>query len=502
MKRGFSTLEILLALTIMTTTLIAVVLVEVGTPSALADGTKEIAATEVATSMLMIEMQEGMSDFTSVTPIASTTSNNITSSVTVTPLPDGYTSLLTSTAAWIDVEGEERLISLHALVTDFLHVSENSPCSNVLGGDWMHPTSFTSSVSPGNLLPSGFTIDNPISALTLSSSTLVAAIGTTTTKSDPTLLLFSLSSTTQPSYLGSIDNATSTKQGVNSVAISGTNVFAANAVKSNFSTCKTGSSCAQLQIFDVSNPLVPTDSNNFELATMTAPFALGSEGQSIGKSITYDNGYVYLGLTKTSATNGEEFNIINVRNPRSPIWLGGYSVGRSINQIVVRGAYAYLATDDPNAELIILNIQNPENITLTGTYDAAGASTFGYGNTLAVTGNTLALGRTYTPNGPGLYLLSITTTSPQVLSSEPIASALNPINVQSVLLRDFILFVLTNNSVELFNIQNTTHPIAYGSPIALPSGSTGSSIACLDNTIYVSSIGNDQTGYLTAISAS
>ena len=486
---------------IMTTTLSAVVFVEFGAPSSLANGAREIVAIDSASVLLDASFHHGLLDFKNVTSVASTTTNGITVSLNVTFLPDGFTKLLTSNAAWTDVEGRQKFISLHSLITDFAEVPQNF-CSDVLTGDWSHPQEHTFTLISGDLLPSGFSPLHPISTLTVSNSTLVGGISTTSTKSDPSLFVFDISSTTEPIYLGSVDNASSTVRGVNDIAVSGNDMFVANAGQPSFATCKEGPSCSQLQIFDISNPSAPLNIRNLELSTTSAPFATGSGGQSIGKSIAYANGYVYLGLTKTGSTAGEEFNVIDIRIPQAPLWIGGFSVGRSINRIIVRGTFAYLATDDPTQEFIILDIHDPTNIKLVGAYDAPGASTFGYGNALAIEGSFAALGRTYTPNRPDLSLLSIASAAPQLVSSEQIASRLDSVNIQGLLVRDFLLFVLTSNSLESFDLHDTAHPSLYTTPFLLPTGNTGTSLTCRGNTLYVGSVGPDQTGYLTVITGS
>ena len=498
--RGFSTLEILLALTIMTTSLSAVVLVELKAPQSLADGSKELTATDNAASLLESELQHGLTDFKDVEFVASSTFDGVTTSLNVQLLPDGITKTLASLATWTDTNSVNRTIVLHGIVTDFADAFPSS-CSDVLVGDWTRPQMHTFSLTANDLLPSTLTSTYPLSSLAVASSTLIGTIGTTSSKTDPTLFVFDISFTTLPRYEGSVDNASSTRQGLNAAVVSGNYVFVASANKANFSTCKQGPSCAQLQVFNISNPSTPIDIDNFELPTSTTPFAVGSGGQAIGKSIAYANGYVYLGLAKT-ANGGDEFNVIDVRNASAPTWVGGFPIGRTINRIVIRGSLAYLATDDPERELIILNVSNPTNIALVGSYDAPGASDFGYGSDLALVGTTLALGRTYSPNASGLALLSLASTSPEPLSSEQIFSVQNPTSVQALLSRGFLLFLLTNDSLELFDLHDPTGLQNYANFLNLPDSSIGSALACRDNAVYVASVGTSQNGYLSIVTGS
>jgi hypothetical protein len=244
---------------------------------------------------------------------------------------------------------------------------------------------------------------------------------------------------------------------------------------------------------------------NFLLSTSTAPFATGSGGQSAGKSIFYKNGLIYLGLQKTGNAQGDEFNIIDVRDPKNPVWLGGYSVGRIVNQIAVLNNYAYLATDDPNRELLILNVQDPGNIAMTGSYDAPGNTASGFGEAVFVASSTAALGRSYIYNQPEFMLLDLSSTSPSVLGSALINKLSETASVETVIIRDFIGFVLTNSELQLWDISNPQHMNSYTSSIPLPenSKSTSSSVlTCGNNTLYIASSDSVHTGYLTVVTGS
>ncbi|MDR3546718.1 MAG: hypothetical protein P4M11_00330 [Candidatus Pacebacteria bacterium] len=489
----------MLALTTLSAALTGVMLVGIGLPDAVADGSREITAMQRASLLMDTAYTIAFNNFASVASIASSTTSGITTSLTILLLPDG-SDYLTSTAEWHDAHNSERYSILHGIITNYKSATKNS-CNDVLLGNWNKPQVQTYALSSGGLIQSGVPGAHPISVLAVNGTTLAVGISTTSSKTDPSLFLFDLS-LGRPSYLGSIDNASSTTQGINGIALSSGYAYVANAARADFSTCKAGPSCSQMQIFNVGNARSITDVADVELATATPPFAVGSDGQSIGKSIAYANGYAYLGTAKTGAANGDEFNVFNVQNPQSPVWLGGFSVGRSINRIVIHGTYAYLATDDSSRELIVLDVHDPTHISQVGTYDAPGAANFGYGNDLAYQNTTLALGRTYSPNGPGLSILSIASTAPSLISTENIASPSNPASVEAMLMRSFLLFVLTNTSLEFFDIKNPYNPVPYADTLTLPFGSVGTDITCQANTIFVSSVGADQTGYLTQITGS
>jgi hypothetical protein len=420
------------------------------------------------------------------------------------------------------------------VVTDFQDISTNGSCDPVLIGDWTHPQSSTfvmssaSSVNAGSsinltsLLPNSVpTHSYPLKALALGTSTLVAAVGSSTSATDPTTFLFSLASSTHPTYLGSIDNATSSLSGVNAIAINGSIIYAANAFPADFSSCAaraTGALCSQLQIIDASNPAAPAVVTNFQLATSSGPYATGSGGQAVGKTLFYANDLLYMGLQKTAAiqggssaaATGDEFNIINVQNPLAPVWLGGYSVGRTVNQIRVLNGFAYLATDDPSRELIVLDVHDPTHPTLAASYDAPGSSIYGYGEGLAVSSSTILLGRSYTYNGPGLSVLNNTEASAANSSYSALSSTTESSSVAEIILQSFLAFVLTTSELEFWNISDPTHPSMYASPL-LVSGATGASTAvaggvnsmvCRHSTLYMASSDANHVGYLTIITGS
>jgi hypothetical protein len=296
---------------------------------------------------------------------------------------------------------------------------------------------------------------------------------------------------------------------VAATAVNNSTLYVASAVQPDFSTCTVSSSCSQLQIIDISTPSTPTLITNYKLPTLTSPFAIGSRGQASGKSIFATNDLIYLGLTKPTGTQGDEFNIIDVHNPHSPQWLGGFRVGRTINQIQVLNGYAYLATDDPARELIVLDVHNPASITLIGSYDASGSSTFGFGKaiTLARTTftNNLALGRSYTASGPELFLLNMSDLkNPLLLGSQQISSRTSPVSVEQIVLRDFLGFILTDTALEFWNITDPEHLSPYAIELLLPGGESQKHAAfvCRHNTLYVASDALNRTGFLTIVTGS
>jgi hypothetical protein len=492
-KYGFSTIELLIALMIMTTTLTATTLITLELPSAVFDGNKEMEAGNQALRLLNNTFTRGLTSFDSITSLATTTTNGIQSSLSVQVLPDGFTKLLFATVSWIDSHQRTRFLVLRGIATDFAHAAHTT-CSNVLGGDWSVPR--RTFVSFPFFPIQSVTVDSASGA-----NLLAAATQASVQKTDPVLSIFDISSSTAPVRLGSLDNASSTKSGYAALAMHDHSIYAANDHASDFDTCVTGPTCSQLQIIDATNPAAPVLAESFQLATATEPYAGGLGGQSAAKSIFYQDGLAYLGLQKTPS--GDEFNIINVRDIRHPQWLGGFSIGRTINHVEVRNSIAYLATDDPTHELLILDVHDPQHIFEVTSFDAPGYSTYGFGEALSVQGNMIALGRSYTTSGPELLFFNDTASSSlTVTASTSINGLFGTPSIQGLLTKSYLLFALLNSGLQIWNVTNPYNPAPYGAQIPLPLGNTvsgTSAMACKGNTVYVASSDNLHTGYLVML---
>ncbi len=509
MKRqlfGFSTLELLIACSLISTTVVSITLLTIQLPTALANGRRELGALTHANNLIEEAFITGAYDFPAVISIATTTvsigTDYAKTSLDVVLGLDGQTKNLTATTQWYDSYGHEQFSVLSGLLTDTTIQNTSNLCASRLSGDWIHPYMYT--------LPKIFP---SLSSLSIWRTTLAIAASHSPLKNDSTLFLYDISSSTAPVFITSTDNATSTKNGVASIALTGSQLYVANASTPSFSSCTTSAVCSQLQIFGVQTTSSSSATTstlalvaNYQLPTSTPPFATGSGGQSSGRSIFFLNGLVYLGLVKTNTTQGMEFNVIDVHLPNRPVWLGGISIGRTVNQIRVRQGYAYLATDDPRAELIVLDVHDPQNITRASTYDAPGSSTWGYGESLAIQpNNILALGRSYTPDGPELSILNMASaTKPFLLSSEKLSSTTNPVGVTALGIQDFMTFALTDSALQLWDMTNPLNPQHYGDPLPLPTGSKGSSTAmtCKDNTLFIGANDLNNKGSLVIVTNS
>jgi hypothetical protein len=502
MQRAFSTLEAVIAMAILLSALSAVMLTVFGNQSVLTDTAQTSTAREKAENLLAEEERRADSDFNLVNPLTETDAT-YESTASILLLPDYLTKRVSASTAWRDELGRVHSVTLSELMTNFTHALGGDTCSSALSGDWSAPSARSYALTPGDLLPAVAGAGARIVDVDAYHGALFTVADTSTSATDPSLFIFDISSTpAKPVFISSVDNATSTADGLSAIRIAGTHAYLANNHNRSSVNCKPSASCAELQIADVSTLSAPKIITNYLIPTTTPAFVVGSGTQAVGKTLTYQDGLLYLGLSKTAS--GPEFNILDVRNAVAPVWIGGYSVGRSINAITIRGGTAYLATDD-NATggkaLIALDIHDPTHPTQIASWSASGA---GFAKSLTAVGDTLYLGRSYA-NGTQkeLYILDASSTSSSfaTLGSADIGTNVHKASVNAVRIRDTLAYLLTSDDIELWNIGDPSHLGPSTGAIPLPNSSAGSALDCEGNYVYAGS-NTANTGWLTVLAPS
>jgi Tfp pilus assembly protein PilV len=495
LKKGVATLEILIAFSVLVLSITAVILVVFQNQSISIDTQTNDEALYKAQALLEKARADSRQDFSLLALGSQTTSEvsgplTYTKTVTVSADPSDPTNpdkkLVTSLVGWPNA-GRNLSVTFSTLLSN---PAGGNQCSTALSGDWSNPQHYdfptTDLIAPASGNHSnGLGVSDVIA---YRQKMYLTAISTGNFKN--TFYIFDLPSNPGqlPSYLGSLDNAATTDDGINALAVANGYAYLANAHDANFQTCTQSSACAQLQVVNVSNATAPAVVKNYKL-----PGVLGnmtSTAQAVGKSILYANGYVYLGLTKTAS--GPEFNIIDVHDPLNPSVVGSYSVGRTVNSIIIKGNYAYLSTDDNANELLILDITNKASPMQVGGYNAPGFSGFGYGRGVSIVGNTAYFGRSYVSNAPEFYTLDITnppSTLP-MLGSKDIGTSANNDSVNGITVRDYLAFLLTNKEFQIWNVTNPSSITSYAT-ISLGDFTQGAGVGsgttldCTGNYFYI-----------------
>lgn len=269
--------------------------------------------------------------------------------------------------------------------------------------------------------------------------------------------------------------------GLNAVATNGSYAYVA-----------TGSATGQLEIINL----------GIKLPGVLSTLKIGTAGNSVGSSIFYRNGYVYLGLTNTSG-GPPEFNIIDVHNPFIPTLSGTYKVGYTVNSIIVRNNYAYIAhpTDSSatnQEQVTVLNIGNPAGPQRISGFHAPDNQ--GNGKSIYSVDDHLYLGRTVNTTGSNRDFYILNNIIPSSLSDnnraspQPAGVKINT-SINGLIIRDYLAFLLTGTAsasgqLQVLNIASTTN-IVVSSIMTLPNASGGVSneaIDCEGNYMYVSSV--------------
>jgi hypothetical protein len=253
---------------------------------------------------------------------------------------------------------------------------------------------------------------------------------------------------------------------------------------------------------------------SLKIPSASAPFVTGNSptanGQAVGKSLFYKNGYVFLGLTTT--LNGPGFHTIDVHTPSAPVWITSWPEGTAtmgptsgpINAVLSRGGYVYLGVvpmttslDASQKELLTLDVAaNFSKPKLVGAFGASGA---GNGKSIAAVGDTLYLGRTSPNSGQEYYVINNTTPATAALPQTSSTEVGNSVN--KILVRDTLAYLLTNADLRVVTAATGA---AWGS-VALPQNSTTSSepsMDCEGNYLFVTSNATSGKGYLYVITAS
>lgn len=402
----------------------------------------------------------------------------------VTNIKNYFMKIVTATVKWKDERGMERSVVLSTLVANFNNASGGNTCNSSPLGDWQNPQIKNNTHDFASL--AGLSGTYQVTDADAYEDKLYVTATNTSFNTNPTLFIFNtnklINNLANP-LITSTDNA-SVGAGLNAVVVDGNYAYVANGYGANFGSCTQAGNCAQLQIFNLDNITAPPI--NFKVPGVT-----GSGGQGIGNSIFYKNGYIYLGLTKT--LTGPEFNIIDVHNlsttPPSLVTGGTYSVGNGINSIYVNNGYAYLAT--PNSqEITVLDISSPSTPLPKENYDAPDSA--GNGKSLYSVGDNLYLGRTVTSTNPEFYILDNSDpTKLQTNNANPYTKEIGS-SVNGLIVRDYLLFVLTNNQLRILDITDPANIINWASGLSLPGATStgGSSLDCEGNYLYAGTYNN------------
>lgn len=499
MRRGFSTLELMIALAVTAGAIIAATQLTLGLPAMLENAHLEQAAYAEASALLAEAERAAFTGSSGVSARSSTTRDGIEVARHVEPIYDELAARAIATASWRDTNGP-RQVSFETLIIDHA-LARDLSCSPFLSGDWSRPRIIaTHLLAPGGLLPpESFTGTYPVASLAALGTSLAVTSGSTASATSSSLFFFTFGEEGALHLAAAFDNTPVSRVGYHGIAVGGGHAYAANGFGSaSAATCAQDSSCAQLHLFDMRDPAAPTWVSSLQLAVAEPPYARTVGGATAAaKSVSYRRGYVYLGLEKTSL--GSEFNVIDVRDPAAPQWVGGLRIGRSVEAVAVTRTHAYLATSDPGSELVVVDIRDPEQPAHAGSWNAPGR--FGTGSSVSVRGNLLYFGRSYTSDGAELMVLDVSDpASVTLLAQEDIGTAETHAGAQGSMIRDPVAAVLAGNMLRFWHADGT--PLERPSAEPLHLAGKGVSLACTGDLLIVGGSDPAGGGFLQVISGS
>lgn len=475
-----------------------------GNQSILIDSHTNAEAVTKAQAMLEEAQAVARKDFHLVNATSST-DGIYQKTISVETLPGYFTKKVSATVSWSAEHLRPQHVTLSALVTNFEHAVGGNTCDSVLTGDWKNPDITTKDF---DVLVADAASIHPVSDVDAYQKKLYVSTRSASAASKPVFFVLDISNPTSPVLRGSLDTAPAVVTGINALAVATSSAqhyaYAANAYDPNFSNCSAGPSCAQLQVIDISNPVTPAVVRNFKLSSSTPPYVSGNSvagsGQAVGKSIFYQNGYVYLGLSVTES--GPEFHIIDVHNPLNPRWVGswpapGVSSGFAVNGITVNGSYAYLATANGAKDLVVLDVSNPASPVEVGTYDASGGN---HGKVVALLGDLAYVGRTF--GGNEFSILNVATPStPTLTGAGDVGTAATSV-VNDVLIRDYLAFLSTTaGELQIWDVRNPATPTTWTSSKTLVANDPALTLDCEGNYIFAGSASGSGAGWLSIITA-
>lgn len=482
-QAGFSTLEVLLATTLLIVILSGAILTLensggaagvsasfAGARSLWTDSRTNSEALRLAQANLEKAQAQAQESFFAVKPVAGN-GDFYKENVVVDWISD-YVKKIKSKITW-ENDVKSQFVELETLVTSPANAARGDTCDLRLIGNWQ---------SPKVLGTFDFTSNSGATDLVVKRRMVYLTTNPAASNKDD-FYIIDAKEPLSPQKISSINTGT----GLVGVAVGDNAEYAYVASVSTVN---------QLQIIDISDPKAPFIASQLALKNMLDQADCKGEG----KSIHYKDGRVYLGLSKD--VNCPEFNVIDVSDPSSPQQIAAWEAGAQITDIKVDNNRAYLAlpysseedeTQPIKGNLIVLDISNLGNIGVIKNFSAKNKNDNSIvinqpGESVFLDGDLLYFGRSVggvnNVNNHELFIFD--RHSLQLKGSVDIGSSVN-----AVIPRGGFLFMATSAPNLGFQIWNGVEPqniSPYGS-LNIQQASTGG-MGCEENLIYVAQRSN------------
>lgn len=386
-RRGFSLVEVLLAIAIfaLISTSIIYLLIDAGTAnrqnrdrvvaSALADegleasrAIRDASWTNISAGTFGLSQDSSQWRFLGDHDIDST--NRFIRRISVSKITDDRFQI-TSTVTWQSILGFESGISAVTYLTHWNKITLPPP------PNWEEPKIF-GTVGTNNLAGN----KNPNDIFVLGNYAYFVTDEANAV--DPEFFIFDVSDVTKPTLAGK--------------AKIGSKIEAVYVV-GNYAYLATNVDDAELTIVKVSDPKNPT-----VIARLNTP------GNKDGKDVFVLDHYAYL-VTESNPSNSE-FYIFDVTDPENPTAtpVSKVELNASGTTVYVSGNYAYVGTDSDDCELIMIDISQKMTPKIVKTYNHSGPGDI---SEIYVNGNSLYLVVNYDASpSPNFAILNIDSANP------------------------------------------------------------------------------------------
>lgn len=332
---GFSTLEIIISFTILTLSLSAVILIAFSNKAYAIDTNLAQRALYITRTKLETSIAEAISNF----PDVKGYSENIgiyQNSVTINDISE--------CAKRIDVKISWTQ-GLRNLDTKLSKIVTNTEVAKALGADCATEEISSNWHNPAALTDIGLIDTMNITAIDEFNNYLFLASNPLEAEKDDLLIYKFDEVNSTLSEVSSLNTHPGHITGMNDIDVAGDYLYVAHTAINS-----------QLMVIDVSDPNKP-----IILWEIPLPHVDPLGSYPAATTIYYYDDRVYIG---TAETNGPEFHIFDVSSisNKPPRHLGSLELTHNVNDIIVSGNYAYLATSDNNHELMVLDISNPTNL--------------------------------------------------------------------------------------------------------------------------------------------
>ncbi|MEK9180394.1 MAG: hypothetical protein AAB897_03205 [Patescibacteria group bacterium] len=454
-RSGQSTLEIIIAVTILMAGIIAAIIAIFGGQSLSLDSQESTIALRIAQREIEKVESQARYDFAAIIS-SSSTEDEFIKNITVTSLSTS-TKEVTVQITWRTDPLRLQELTLVTHITDWQSsaASGGDTGGGGLTGDWNNPRTLGSI----DLGPGASATDLDV----LNKLVYISSVAAAQSKED--FYIINVEDGQNPYIVSNI----STGPGLNGVDVAG-----------NYAYVAQDKTTKQLQVIDITDKANPSLATELTLADVSGVNA-------IGWSIFYQSEKIYIA---TKQATGPELHVIDVSSPTAPVEIGSYEVGADVNEIRVVGNTAYLATSDDSAELLVLNVSDPAAISLINSFNPAGSED---GKSVYLVGTKLYLGRE-TGQSDELRVLDVSNpASIQILGTKNITY-----DVTGILVRDYLAFITTSAPNEEFQVWNITDPanITKVSGFNFPQVANG--IDYEDNLVYVAVRSNDALRIITS----